>query len=294
MTTSNLNVIINKIDSFPTLPSIVAQVLRVVAKPNSSAGELAEVITPDPAMTMSILKIANSAFLGLPKRVVTLQHAIAIMGFDEIRNLVLAKAICQSFKSLKKHAKFDIRQFWSHSFLCGLAAKVIAAQSEKLDTEFFVAGLVHDIGKLVIYMAFPEEYCQMAADHIAGGPQLIAAEKANFSLSHDEVGFQLARRWFLPPNLSAAIGFHHKPHATEKMPDFAIVAHLADLLARIVAAKEASKAPDEYMKLIMGPAILDLARSCQLELSAAILDKMEKDLVASKKENSGILQMLLN
>ncbi len=294
MTTNNLNLIINKINSFPTLPSIVAQVLRVVAKPESTAGELAEVITPDPAMTMSILKIANSAFLGLPKRVVTLQHAVAIMGFDEIRNLVLAKAVCQSFKALNKNAKFDIRQFWSHSFLCGLAAKLIASQSKKLNNEFFVAGLVHDIGKLVIYMVFPEEYCNMATDHTAGGPQLIAAEKDNFGLSHDEVGLRLARRWFLPPNLTAAIGFHHYPHANEEIPEFAIIAHLADLLARIAAAREASMDADEYVELFLGPATLNLAKSCHLKLSAALLDKLEQDLAASKEENSAILQMLLN
>ena len=140
-----------KIDSFPTLPTVVTRVMQVTADPKSSTKDLLAIISPDQSLTMSILKMANSAFFGLPREISSLQQALTILGFKEIQNLVLAKAVFNSFKNIQKNGPFNINKFWEHSFLCGLLSKIIANDIKKDNNEFFVAGLIHDIGKLIIF-----------------------------------------------------------------------------------------------------------------------------------------------
>ncbi len=292
MNPPNSAAIINRINSFPTLPSIVAQVMQVIADPQSSARDLSEVIIADPAMTAMILKIANSPFFGLPKKVASLQHAIAIIGFSEIRNLVLARSICQSFKTLPKNAKFDMRRFWNHSFLCGLAAKIIAADFKPGNIEFFVAGLIHDIGKLVLYMVHPQEFCRLSMEDKMGGPQLRVAEKAAFGFAHDEAGMRLVKRWLLPTTLVAGVGFHHQPYNAKDHPVHALVVHLADLLARLNETKEENIDVSGLRESFFQDDTLVLAQSCGLELTPAVLSKFEHSLDMHAKEDASLFQML--
>lgn len=293
MNNIRLSQIVSNIESFPTLPSIVAQVLKVVADPESTAGDLTDVILPDPAMTTSILKVANSAFLGLPKKVATLRHAISIMGFNEIRNLVMARAICQSFKHFENIPKFDLREFWVHSFLSALAAKLIADDVKCNHSEFFVAGLVHDIGKLVIFMVYPEEFCRLEGSSAAGDPALLELERRTFGLGHDDVGLRLARRWFLPPNLAEAAGYHHNFQESDASGPVAIIIHLADLLAHLVNAEKADIEKRFYRESFLDKHCIAAAASHGLKLSAEKLNQYEKSLEKDRQENSGVLQLFI-
>lgn len=290
---TGLSQIISQIKNFPTLPAIAARVLLVVSDPESTAGDLTGVILPDPAMTMSILKIANSAFLGLPKKVATLQHAIAIMGFNEIQNLVLAKAICQSFKGIEKNSKFDLHKFWMHSFLCGLAAKIIAADEKGVNSVFFVAGLIHDIGKLVILTVFPEEFSQLATQSTALCDESLELEKSTFGLGHDDAGLRLARRWFLPSNLASAAGFHHNFQKADPPDIFSLTVHLADMLAHLVDAKEENGEKQFYRERLSDDYRRTAAATHGLTLTPEKIDRYEQELNAARQENIAILQMFI-
>lgn len=158
MSFDKISVLISKINSIPTLPTVACQVIEITADPNSSADDLAKVVTPDISLTTKLLKMANSPFFGAIRRVTSLQHAITVLGFKEVRNLIISAVIFESFMKAEKMGNYDIGKFWKHSFVCGLAAKVIAADLKKASNEFFVAGLIHDIGKLVIYITSPHDF----------------------------------------------------------------------------------------------------------------------------------------
>jgi len=145
----------SRIHSFPSLPAVVSKVLDVIASESSTMGDLTDVIKLDPPFSTDILRLANSAFFGRLMEVSTLKQAVSVLGFNEIRNLVLSKAVFNNFKNLTKNSQFDIRNFWEHSFLCGLAGKIIAADLHKDPNECFMAGLIHDIGKLIFYLELP-------------------------------------------------------------------------------------------------------------------------------------------
>jgi len=146
MSSENIVALTACIQSFPTLPTVVNRVMEITANPESSTTELMDVIRPDISLTAVILKTANSAFFGLSRKVSTLDQAITILGFKEIRNVVIARAVFDSFKHLKKDKQFNINSFWEHSFVCGIVAKVIAQDMKYPANEFFIAGLIHDIG----------------------------------------------------------------------------------------------------------------------------------------------------
>jgi len=151
----------SRIYSFPSLPAVVSKVLDVIASENSTMGDLTDVIKLDPPFSTDILRLANSAFFGRLMEVSTLKQAVSVLGFNEIRNLVLSKAVFNNFKNLTKSSQFDIRIFWQHSFLCGLAGKIIASDLHEDRGECFMAGLIHDIGKLIIYLELPEEFLKI-------------------------------------------------------------------------------------------------------------------------------------
>ena len=222
------------IDSFPSLPSTVAEVMNVVNHPESSAKELTQAILPDQSMCVAILKIANSVLYGRPKKVSSLETAITILGFDEIQNIVLSRSVLNSFGTVFKRNDQTIRDFWDHSFTCALAAKVIAEHfSISSPGRFFIGGLIHDIGKLAMLLTFPEEY---PADHWLVGfssHDKLDEERQLFSISHEEVGSRLLAKWDFPEALVNALQYHHNPGQCDKHQGFPLIIQLADALAYI-------------------------------------------------------------
>lgn len=232
MPDSKYDLIEKRIDSFPPLPATVAHVLSVTGNPESSVHDPIQAILPDQSMCVAILKIANSALYGRSEKVGSLETAIMLLGFNEVQNIVLSRSVLTAFGDAGKKDKAAIEQFWDHSFTCGLAAKIIAEDlSLSSPGQFFVGGLIHDIGKLAMLLAFPGEY---SPSHWLPGfstAEKLSAEQQNFSVHHGEVGCRLLKHWHFPETLLSAIGFHHAPHTAPKFKGFALLIQLADLLA---------------------------------------------------------------
>lgn len=243
MNYQNINVINKQIDSFPALPATVTQVMAITANPGSDAKDLMEVILPDQTMCSTILKIANSAFYGLPREVSTIERAVVVLGYAEIRNIVIGKAIFASFPKMKKEYKNKVELLWKHAFTCGLAAKIIASHYKMSSSELFIAGLIHDIGKLAMLMAFPHDY-PLVQDISSPHHLLYSNEKDVFSITHDKVGCQIAKRWMLPEQLVMAIGYHHSPLSATKFENFPLIIQAADILALIYSAAENTTDPN--------------------------------------------------
>ncbi len=190
-----------------------------------------QVILPDQTMCSTILKVANSAFFGFPRGASTIERAVVVLGHEEIKNIVIGKAIFSSFPKLSVDNKNTISLFWEHAFTCGLAAKIIGEQLRLPASELFIAGLIHDIGKLAMFMAFPNEYSILRDISNPCNTNDSAEERTQFSISHDKVGLLLARKWLLPEQLVMAIGYHHCPQEAPAHKKHPLIVQVADILS---------------------------------------------------------------
>lgn len=231
MTHPYLTAINSQIHSLPALPAIVAKVMAVTANPESTANDLMRVILPDQTMCRTILTVANSAFFGIPRGVSTIERAVVVLGYQEIRNIVIGKAIFSSFPQLSKENRHTVSLFWEHAFTCGLAAKIIGEHLHLPASELFIAGLIHDIGKLAMLMAFPNDYPILREIANPCNADDTTEEHAKFAVSHDRVGLQLAKRWLLPEQLAAAIGYHHCPDKAPSYKEYPLIVQVADILS---------------------------------------------------------------
>jgi len=277
--------ITHQIDSLPSLPATVSRVLTVTADPESCGDDLVNAILPDQTMCASILKIANSAFFGIPREVATMDKAVNVLGFNEVHNIVLGKAVFNSFKKIGATNKRSMNEFWLHSFRCGLAAKIIAEKLKCPPSELFIAGLIHDIGKLALFIAQPNDYFSIL-DMVTPARYFhsLKQEQQHFATDHGEVGFQLLTRWMFPEQLTSTVRYHHSPEKCSDHPLHAIIVQLSDIFSILVADEEQSD--DLYAQittLLPGARELwerhnlDIDKQQLQEWMQALLDSIEKD-----------------
>ena len=232
-----------QIADLPPLPITVSNVMRVTSDPESSANDLAKTILPDQAMCVAILKIANSALYGRPKKVSSLETAIAVLGMNEVESIVLGKAAVTTFKKLLANNKKDLDTFWEHGFTCGLSARSIGEHLNIASGQFFIAGLLHDIGKLAMLLAFGEKY--ETAKWMTGFSTAakFEEEKHTFSISHDVLGSRLLQHWQFPDTLLIALRCHHMPNKAPKLAAYPLIVQVADFLSFMLLHPEV---PEKY------------------------------------------------
>ncbi|MBN2232760.1 MAG: HDOD domain-containing protein [Deltaproteobacteria bacterium] len=220
----------------PSPPQVISRLLTMIADDQCNAGQLGELILQDPALTARILKVANSPFYHFNNKIETVSHAISLLGQDTIRLLCVSEAFLAIFPPQNTGLPDDFQRHNTHSLLTGLVAKAIAARlGLALDPEkCFVAGLLHDIGRPVLWYNFPEHVREFRR-WIAGGISECEAERLAFGYDHTRIGTWLAEEWQLGDDLSAAIIDHHRDHplhegnATDR---FRGLIYRANILAR--------------------------------------------------------------
>jgi putative nucleotidyltransferase with HDIG domain len=206
---------------------------RLLESPDSSIADIANVVNLDPAFTVRLLRVANSSFYGLSSSVDTVSKAVSVIGTSQIRNLALSMDVASSFAGLP-NTLVSMENFWRHSLYCGLAARKLARLARGCDAEaVFTAGLLHDIGELVIFNRLPEQ-AKAALLLVLDSADVLAmhqAEQQTLGFDHAQVGGELARQWKLPPMLEECIACHHDIQAARCYPREAAIVHIANIFA---------------------------------------------------------------
>ncbi len=222
-----------------SFPDVLLRVNDMVNDPKSTAGDIAKLISQDPGLTVRLLKIANSPLYGSSRQIETVARAVTLLGTAQIRDLVLATSTGEMFAKVTNEVIF-IDDFWQHSIFCGLAAKSLANASGKVASDFaFVAGLLHDVGQLVLFHEQPGQM-RVALDMVAdprNAMEMYQAEQAVFGFDHMQLGGALLRVWHLPERLQECVEFHHMPGAAKKYPVEVALVHIANSLASYAAMR---------------------------------------------------------
>jgi len=225
--------IADSIDSLPALPDVVCKLITLVQDENTSASDLCTLISYDQAISLRLLKVANSAYYGFLKEVATIKHAIVILGFDEVKRLSLGIALFNCMQKPGSETSLVMDDFWRHSVGCSLAAQSICTKLEMESDIIATAALLHDIGKLVLDTLFSREY-NIVLER-AKTEQLTTAtvESEMLGFSHADVGLWMGSKWQLPPSLIFPIAYHHQVDEAEQGDLLPVsIVHLADIVCK--------------------------------------------------------------
>jgi HD-like signal output (HDOD) protein len=221
----------------PSLSTTVIKVLETCNDPNASAYDLKRVISLDPVLTGRVLKLINSAYYSLGRPVSSLTHAIVLLGINNVKNLALSFTILNNFKGRRTGRSLSADEFWTHSLGVGVVAKSLAALKEVPSSareEFFIAGLLHDLGKLPLQSQFPTEYYRVWDCARRQENQLYQSEIRHLGIDHCVVGQMIARKWRLSRSLVDSLSHHHQPdESTEENRDFVSLVSLANQWANV-------------------------------------------------------------
>ena len=220
-----------EISTILSLPEVYLRLHELMDKPNSNAEELGSVIRHDPGLSVRLLKIVNSSFYGFPSKIDNLNRAITIIGIQELENLVLATTASATFNKIPSDL-IDMSCFWHHSVYVGITAKLLAKSCELPHTDhMFAAGLLHDVGQLIIFHKAPREARMALQQAQPTDDGLYQAEKEVLGFSHGDVGAELFRVWKLPPIFAEVAAFHHEPRLAKNFILETAIVHLANSLA---------------------------------------------------------------
>ncbi len=217
--------------SLPTLPTVVSKMIELVDNPKTSAASLARLISTDQALTAKILKLANSAYYGFPREISTVNMAIVVLGFNTVKDMGLSLSVFQVFKEAEVNKAFDVSKFWEHCVGCGAAARMMARRLKyRYVGEAFVAGLLHDIGKVVLNQYVHKEFMEILALTSDGTMSLDDAEDKVIGTRHSQIGSWLAEKWNLPKIIVESITYHHEPWEAQNEPLLVAIVTIANYL----------------------------------------------------------------
>lgn len=224
-----------KMADLPPLPAVVTRIMESVNNPDASAEELNRLIIMDQGLSSKILRIVNSAYYGFPKRIGTVTHAVVILGFNTVRNLVLGVSAFGLLGQKSMPYGLNRMKFWEHSVAAAAAGSILArkrlSKVRSAPEEAFIGGLLHDLGALFLDSYFPVQYAVAMAFAAREAKSSREAEAMVLGIDHVMVGRRIAEFWNFPPHVSAMLGGHHDPVKHKEFFDLVAIVHAADWLA---------------------------------------------------------------
>ncbi|UCD63406.1 MAG: HDOD domain-containing protein [Candidatus Zixiibacteriota bacterium] len=233
---SKIKTVVSNVRNLPTPPIVFHQIQKVINDPGVNAVKVASILAEDPAMSVKVLRLTNSAFYGLAREIESVKQAVVIIGFEAIKNLVLSASVLDMFKG--KNIDEDYQEkYWRHSLSTGVACRLLARRLKSrgmVDPDAaFSAGLLHDVGKMVICCYLPAEYSRFKAERDKDASSAdFEIEQKILGYNHGQIGGFLATQWKIPHKLINAITYHHDPGQQEEDEPIAYMVNLADYMAK--------------------------------------------------------------
>lgn len=217
----------------PTLPTQFARILEAVDSPHISAEILSGLICEDQSLAARVLRMSNSAWYGVKEEVSSISQAVVLLGLERIREICLSSAVFDMFREGAEDGGLDLDNFWKHSMAVGIIARKLCSREDKAKAQqSFLAGLLHDIGKLLFIRYYDVEYSQLVEEARSESKLLFEKELELWGVSHAEVGQWLAKRWRFPMELQNAILYHHEPWESNESDLVLASVHFANILAQ--------------------------------------------------------------
>lgn len=225
------------IEKMPSLPTSVTKVLEICNHPQTSPADLNRVISVDPVLMGKVMKLINSAYYGLNQEITSLVRAIIMLGINTVKNLALSTAVLGTIGKHAESKALNMEGFWRHSLCVGVTSKIVARQrnvDQKVLEEYFIAGLLHDVGKIALNNRLAEQYVDVLAFSDRDRQSLHRVEKEVFGFDHSDVGVMIVKSWKLSEEIRDAVGYHHRVEEYEgKRRDIVYTVALANYFAAV-------------------------------------------------------------
>ena len=215
----------------PTIPSVYIRLRAVIDNMRSSNRDVAALISEDAALAARLLRIANSSFYGFSSTIDSITRAVTIIGTQQIADIVLATVVREMFEDIPED-RVNMHGFWQDSIACGVTARILATFRGAVNVErYFVAGLLHDIGRLVMFQSLGEKYWHIIDKAEETGELLYVMERKVLGFDHGDVGARLLQRWELPQYMIDSVKYHHQSVGNRYTCIDAAVVHVADVIS---------------------------------------------------------------
>lgn len=223
---------LDRISDIPTLPVVATRVNKMLQDYDISINKLSETIEKDQAIVSKILRLVNSAFYGFQSKISSIPHAMVLLGFNTVRNAVISVSIIDALSGGGAIKEFDIKGFWGHSVAVAVTSRRLAEKTRlAVPDEAFVAGLLHDVGKVILVRYFSELFSKVLALIDKEGLSFYEAEKKLLPADHAQIGGHLAQKWQLPISLIETITYHHAIKENSSNLNLLMIVHVANIIA---------------------------------------------------------------
>ncbi|MBM4056073.1 MAG: GGDEF domain-containing protein [Planctomycetes bacterium] len=266
-----------KSPALPTLPAVATELISITSKEETTLKEIADLLSKDVSLSAKVLKIANSAYYGFAYKISTIQQAISCIGINAIRSLVLSFSFL-AIKGGNKSEFFNYEDFLAKSLATAVVARLIKAKIDKNDLEeIFIAGLLKNIGKLILASTHPKLYDQIAKESQNSEKEITELEQEIIGIDHAQIGYEVTKNWGFPAILSIPILYHHFPERSKeddkKIQIYTNVIYFAGLVSNILYSNNPNKYYDKFVKGIK--VIFGLSKAAIDD----ILDKVDLEVV---------------
>ena len=224
--------IVEETSTVYSLPLFYERLNETINHPRSSIDDISRIITEDQGLTARLLRLANSPMFGCYARVDSITKAVTIIGTQQLRDLALAASVMGVFKGIPEEL-LNMSSFWRHCIACGIIARSLAVYRRESNVErLFVAGMLHDVGQVVLAAARPDVVRDLLEEHKDTGRLYLELERERLGFDHAELGGALLKKWKIPSSIGEPVAFHHRPSSAEQFRLETALIHFADIICQ--------------------------------------------------------------